>query len=79
MSTNSLPLRVREDKKHINTMKLREILTWIDCEMEYDIFYNVKSDKQKRSIIHLMDSGFLPDCEFSRDYLRFRKVRVDIF
>ncbi len=78
MTTNSLLVNIRKNKKNINNMKLREILTWIDCEMEYDIFYNVKSDMQKKCIIRLMDSGFLPDCEFSKDYLRFRKIRFDI-
>jgi hypothetical protein len=49
--------------------------------MQYDKWYNVKSEQQKQTLKELMQADFLPDCEFNNNYTKFRKVKManDIF
>ena len=51
------------------------ILTWIDEEMEFDKWYNVKNDDQLEAIKDLMQAGFLPDCVFNDDFTQFKKSK----
>ena len=53
-----------------------KILTWIDQEMKFDKWYKVKSDEQVEAIKDLMRADFLPDCVFSNDYKKFKKVNM---
>ena len=52
------------------------ILTWIDEEMEFDKWYNVKNDEQLEAIKDLMQAGFLPDCVLNDDHSMFKKVKA---
>ncbi len=52
------------------------ILDKIDKNMSFDVWYNIKSDKQKEVLLKLMTAGLLPDCEFNKDYSKFRKVKT---
>ncbi len=54
-----------------------KILNWIDKEMKFDTWYNVKSNEQTEAIKDLMDANFLPDCIFNEDYTKFKKSRED--
>ena len=56
--------------------KTTKVLTWIDTQMKFDTWYNVKTEEQKQTIINLMDADFLPDCEFNSDYTKFRKSKL---
>ena len=56
--------------------KTDKILNYIDHHMQYDKWYNVKSEEQKQSLLQLMQANFLPDCEFNNDYTKFRKVEA---
>ncbi len=57
-------------------MNLNKIYDWIDKEMKFDQWYPVKTEEQKQFIIQIMQSGFIPDCEFNADYTEFRKSKV---
>ena len=56
--------------------KLIKIYNWIDKEMYFDRWYEVKTEEQKQSIIKTMDAGRIPDCEFKADYSEFRKSKL---
>ena len=56
--------------------KLIKIYNWIDKEMLFDGWYEVKTEEQKQSIIQIMDAGLIPDCEFKSDYSEFRKSKL---
>lgn len=56
--------------------KLIKIYNWIDQEMHFDKWYQVKTEEQKQAIIKIMDSGLIPDCEFKADYSEFRKSKL---
>lgn len=58
-------------------MNYEKILTWIDKEMKFDTWYNVKSIEQKEAIKDLMDAKFLPDCIFNEDYSKFKKSKEE--
>ena len=66
---------------HYIIKQLNRILNWIDKEMNFNVWYNVNSKEQKQAIIILMDTDFIPDCEFNSDYTKFRKSRLafDLF
>jgi hypothetical protein len=51
-----------------------KILNWIDEDMKFDKWYNVKSDEQVEAIKDLMRAGFLPDCVFNDEFSKFKKV-----
>lgn len=55
---------------------MENIFEWIDKEMKFDFWYKVKTEKQKNTIIKLMDSGLITDCEFNDDYTKFRKSKT---
>ena len=44
--------------------------------MSFDVWYQVKTAEQKQTIIQLIDSKLLPDCEFNSDYSKFRKTKL---
>ena len=58
-------------------MNYEKTLNWIDKEMKFDTWYNVKSDEQIETIKDLMDAKFLPDCIFNEDYTKFKKSKED--
>ncbi len=57
-------------------MKQNKIYEWIDQEMKFDTWYPVKTEEQKQSIIQIISSGLIPDCEFNHDYTEFRKSKA---
>ncbi|NOZ36020.1 MAG: hypothetical protein GXO80_12070 [Chlorobi bacterium] len=57
-------------------MNYEKILEWIDKEMKFDKWYNVKSEEQIKAIKELMDAKFLPDCVFNEDYTKFKKSKA---
>ena len=57
-------------------MDQNRIFTWIDQEMKFDTWYPVKTEEQKQSIIQIINSRLIPDCEFNTDYTEFRKSKA---
>ncbi len=57
-------------------MNLKEIYIWIDREMEFDVWYNVKNQEQIKAIKHIMDTGLIPDCEFNSAFTQLRKSKM---
>ncbi len=55
-----------------------KIFIWIDQKMKFDHWYKVESVEQKLIIHQILDSGFIPDCEFNSTFTEFRKSKLAI-